>query len=101
MFYLNKKSDIRVPGTPVVEFPYLRSPASANSRAPRTQEPPAGIDPLVSANDAGAADAADGDDDDDEGPRKWYQIRFHNPLWVIAAAMGFLFAVMAFFVALS
>jgi hypothetical protein len=94
MFYLNQKSEVPVPDIPVAEFPYLRSPAS--SRAPQTQETPTAIDPLVSANDAGAAD-----DGDDEGPRKWYQIRFHNPLWVIAAAMGFLFTVMAFFVALS
>jgi hypothetical protein len=88
MFYLNQKSDVRVPGTPVVEFPYLRS-------SPQTHEMPTGIDPLVSANDA--ADHAE----DDEGPRKWYQIRIHNPLWVIVIAMAFLFTVMALFVALG
>jgi hypothetical protein len=97
MTYLKLRSGAPMPGAGVLDYyPYLRSSASAHFTAPQTPELPPAIDPVVSANDAGAAD-----DDDDEGPRKWYQIRFHNPLWVIAGAMGFLFAVMALIVALG
>jgi hypothetical protein len=71
MTYPKLKSDAAAPGSPVVDYPYLR---------------PSLTDPLVPAND-------------DEGPRKWYQIR--NPLWVIVVAMAFLFTVMALFVALG
>jgi hypothetical protein len=88
MNYLKHRTDVQVPGIPVAEFPYLRSPPSTCSPAPPTHQAPPAIDPLVSAND-------------DEGPRKWYQIRFHNPLWVIAAAMGFLFTTMALIVGLG
>jgi len=97
MNYLRQKTDVPLPGISVAEFPYLLSPPSGYSAAPQPHETPHAIDPLVSAND----DAHHDDDDDDEGPRRWYQIRFHNPLWVIAAAMGFLFSVLAFLVALS
>ena len=68
---------------------HSRLSPSVDSKTLPAQEALRKPDPRVAANDD--------DNDDDDGPRQWYQIR--NPLWVIAMAMGFLFAVMALIVA--
>ncbi len=88
MTHPNMKSRLPALMTLMADHAHSRSSPRVDWEAPRTQEalPPA--DAQVAAND-----------DDDEGPRKWYQIR--NPLWVIAFAMGFLFAVFALILALG
>jgi hypothetical protein len=88
MTHPNMKSRLPALMTLMGDHAHSRSSPRVDWEAPQTREalpPPA---PQVAAND-----------DDDDGPRKWYQIR--NPLWVIAFAMGFLFAVFALVLALG
>jgi hypothetical protein len=86
MTYPNIRFRAPVPRASVIDYPYFRASASADSTAPQTQRVLPATDPPEAAND-------------EDGPRRWYQIR--NPLWVIAIGMAFLFAVMALFVALG
>jgi hypothetical protein len=88
MTHPNMKSRLPALMTLMGDHAHSRLPSRVDREAPQTLEAVSPVDPQVAAND-----------DDDDGPRKWYQIR--NPLWVIAFAMGFLFAVFALILALG